>query len=102
MLVAHHYFAFAIDMIAILLRCCHILEQGGTRTKSILTALKAGYRLVDTAKRYGTEKNVAAAIQASGLDRKDIFVTSKLWHSDAARVRQACEESCKRLGGSIQ
>jgi 2,5-diketo-D-gluconate reductase A len=41
-------------------------------------ALEIGYRHIDTAEMYGNEKEVGEAIRSSGLDRSDIFVTSKL------------------------
>ena len=47
-------------------------------TKAVATALEAGYRHIDTAEMYGNEKQVGAAIAASGLDRSDVFITSKL------------------------
>jgi len=43
-----------------------------------LTALEVGYRHIDTAQMYGNEKGVGAAVRESGLDRADVFVTSKL------------------------
>jgi len=43
-----------------------------------LTALEVGYRHIDTAEMYGNEKEVGEAVRASGLDRSEIFVTSKL------------------------
>ncbi|MGV9711805.1 aldo/keto reductase [Gordonia sp. NPDC003424] len=43
-----------------------------------LTALEVGYRHIDTAEMYGNEKGVGAAVAKSGLDRSDVFVTSKL------------------------
>jgi 2,5-diketo-D-gluconate reductase A len=46
--------------------------------EAVATALQAGYRHIDTAEGYGNEKEVGEAIDASGLDRADIFVTSKL------------------------
>jgi 2,5-diketo-D-gluconate reductase A len=46
--------------------------------KAVTTALQAGYRHVDTAEGYGNEQQVGEAIEASGLDRADVFVTSKL------------------------
>src|SRR4051812_5760758 len=45
-------------------------------------ALNAGYRLIDTAAAYGNEAGVGKAIRASGLKRKEIFVTTKLWNAD--------------------
>ena len=41
-------------------------------------ALEAGYRHIDTAEMYGNEKGVGDAVGASGLDRADVFITSKL------------------------
>ena len=45
---------------------------------AVSTALRVGYRHIDTAEMYGNEKEVGLAITASGLDRDDVFVTSKL------------------------
>jgi len=50
-----------------------------------LTALEVGYRHIDTAEMYGNEKEVGQAVRASGLDRGDLFVTSKLNNSFHAR-----------------
>jgi 2,5-diketo-D-gluconate reductase A len=47
-------------------------------TRAVLTALEVGYRHIDTAEMYGNEKEVGEAVRASGLDRADVFVTSKL------------------------
>ena len=47
-------------------------------TAAVVTALEAGYRHIDTAEMYGNEKEVGTAIAKSGLDRADVFVTSKL------------------------
>ena len=53
-----------------------------TETMSaVTTALRVGYRHIDTAEMYGNEKEVGLAITASGLDRDDVFVTSKLNNS---------------------
>lgn len=46
---------------------------------SVLAALKAGYRHIDTAQSYFNEEQVGEAIKASGIRRKDIFVTTKVW-----------------------
>jgi 2,5-diketo-D-gluconate reductase A len=46
--------------------------------QAVATALRAGYRHIDTAEMYGNEREVGEAIAASGLDRGDVFVTSKL------------------------
>lgn len=50
----------------------------GTCIKSCLTALKAGYRHIDTAQYYDNEAAVGTAIQKSGIPRSDIYVTSKI------------------------
>jgi 2,5-diketo-D-gluconate reductase A len=53
------------------------IEPSGTRAAT-LQALEAGYRHIDTAEMYGNEREVAEAIRDSGVDRADVFVTSKL------------------------
>jgi 2,5-diketo-D-gluconate reductase A len=68
--------------------------------EAVSTALQAGYRHIDTAEMYGNEKEVGAAIAKSGLDRADLFVTSKLSNDahlpDDARV--AFDLSLEELG----
>lgn len=63
-------------------------------------ALTSGYRLIDTAKIYGNEKSVGAAIKSSGIDRKQIFVTTKLWNGDQGfdNAKKAFSESLNKLG----
>lgn len=57
--------------------------------KSVITAINAGYRLIDTAEAYGNEKYVGNAIKNCGINRKELFITTKLnfnhFESDAAR-----------------
>lgn len=62
--------------------------------------MEAGYRHIDTAAIYKNEADVGNAIKESGIARKDIFVTTKLWNTDsrAHRQREAFEESLDRLG----
>ncbi|MFQ3240111.1 MAG: diketogulonate reductase-like aldo/keto reductase [Olleya marilimosa] len=55
-------------------------EQEGIA--SVSTALSKGYRLLDTAAIYGNEEAVGKGIKASGIDRKDIYITSKLWREN--------------------
>lgn len=52
-------------------------------TESVADAIAAGYRLIDTAKVYQNEENVGAGIKKSGIDRKSLFVTSKIWVDDS-------------------
>lgn len=69
--------------------------------KAVLEALKAGYRLLDTAAVYGNEAGVGRAIKASGIPRKEIFVTTKLWiqrENGYENTKKALENSLTRLG----
>ncbi|MDO7806555.1 aldo/keto reductase [Lactiplantibacillus pentosus] len=67
---------------------------------AVTAALKAGYRLIDTATAYQNEEAVGRAIQKSGLKREDLFITSKLWVSDFTyeRAQRGIDASLKRLG----
>ncbi len=67
--------------------------------ENILDALETGYRLIDTAAQYGNEDAVGFAIKESGIDRKEIFLTTKLWTEDIrqGRTREAFFDSLKRL-----
>ena len=68
--------------------------------KSVLSALKAGYRLIDTAQAYGNEKAVGDAIKESGIPREEVFITTKLWIQDFSydKAIKAAELSMERLG----
>ena len=63
-------------------------------------ALRVGYRHIDTAEMYGNERKVGEGIRASGLDRGDIFVTSKLNNSfhEPDNARRAFDETLSELG----
>lgn len=67
--------------------------------RSVLDALDVGYRLLDTAASYGNEAAVGDAIRDSGIDRADIFVTTKLWVQDASYdgAKAAFERSLDKL-----
>lgn len=64
--------------------------------KSVLTALQTGYRLIDTAACYGNERAVGQAVKESGIDRKDIFLTSKVWIQDVRDMKRQNVLSRKR------
>src|SRR5580698_1412197 len=67
---------------------------------AVTTALEAGYRHIDTAEMYGNEAEVGEAIAASGLDRAEVFITSKL-NNDAHEpdaAREAFDGTLKALG----
>ncbi len=68
--------------------------------QSVLDALNAGYRLIDTAETYMNEEAVGSAIKKSGLKRDEIFVTSKIWLSNFGyeKTKKAYEAGLKRLG----
>ncbi|KAJ7054749.1 NADP-dependent oxidoreductase domain-containing protein [Mycena amicta] len=74
-------------------------EERTTRARQwIASALKMGYRHIDTAYVYGTEKAVGEAIKEAGVDREDVFVVSKLsWHHHH-RVMESIQESLDNLG----
>ncbi len=71
-------------------------EQAG---EIVAAALKAGYRHIDTAWKYGTERGVGEGIRASGLRREEIFVTTKVSHEylRAADFERSTEESLRNL-----
>lgn len=67
--------------------------------QSVSDAISVGYRLIDTAHIYGNEEAVGEGIKRSGIDRKELFVTSKLWVDDAGyeSTKKAFETSIKKL-----
>lgn len=67
--------------------------------KSVLEALKSGYRSIDTAHVYGNEKAVGDAIKESGIPREELFITTKLWVSDYGyeKAKKAFVESLEKL-----
>jgi 2,5-diketo-D-gluconate reductase A len=67
---------------------------------SVLDAINAGYRLIDTASAYGNEQAVGNAIKRSGVARNELFITTKLWISDAGyeKTKKAFEKSLTNLG----
>ncbi len=69
--------------------------------KAVAHALQTGYRLIDTAAAYRNEEGVRDAIQASGLDRAEVFITTKLANDDQGRdrARRAFQQSFENLGG---
>lgn len=73
------------------------IPDGKTTYDAVLFALKSGYRHIDTAKFYGNEEIVGKAIRDSGIPRKEIFVTTKLWPTDAIRLEKAFNTSLKKL-----
>ncbi len=68
--------------------------------RSVRDAIDVGYRLLDTAASYGNEEAVGAAIKSHGIDRSELFVTTKLWVQDASYegAKVAFERSINKLG----
>lgn len=68
--------------------------------QAVLDAINSGYRLIDTAAAYMNEEAVGAAIKESGVDRSELFITTKLWVQDAdyESAKKAIESSLEKLG----
>jgi diketogulonate reductase-like aldo/keto reductase len=90
--------ATGADIAQIGLGTWQISQSDAVRT--VTEALDIGYRLIDTAKIYGNEKEVGQALSESDIDRDDIFVTTKLWNDDQGyeQTLKACQASLNRLG----
>ena len=68
--------------------------------KMVVSAIEVGYRLIDTAEMYRNEEGVGRGLRTSGIERDQVFVTTKLsqrWHGHQ-EAQQAFDNSCKRLG----
>ena len=76
------------------------IQDGPDAVRAVATALRLGYRHVDTAAIYGNEASVGAAVRESGRPRTEVFVTSKLWNTARTYdlAMQAFEESMTKLG----
>ena len=75
------------------------IRDAGECERAVADALETGYRLIDTAASYGNEEAVGRAIQLSGVAREALFITTKLWISDAGyeSTRKAFERSLEKL-----
>jgi Aldo/keto reductases, related to diketogulonate reductase len=73
--------------------------QGEVCRAAVESALGLGYRHIDTAEMYGNEDAIGPAIAASGVARKDLHVTTKVWHENLASdaIRKAFDASLKKL-----
>jgi len=80
------------------------VEEGPDLEQAVITAIKHGYRSIDTAAIYGNEEGVGRAIrqalEETGLKREDLFVTSKVWNADLGyeSTLAAYETSLQKLG----
>jgi len=75
-------------------------RRGRKTQEAVFNALKAGYRLIDTASMYENEKDVGEAVRKSSIPREEVFITTKLWNSEHGYdpAISAFEKSRKRLG----
>lgn len=73
---------------------------GAETRRAVAEALAAGYRHVDTARAYRNEADVGAAVRESGVPRRDVFVTTKLWNADHGydKALRAVDASLEALG----
>lgn len=67
--------------------------------RCVADAISLGYRLIDTAQAYGNEEGVGAAVKNSGLPRRDFFLVTKIWISNAGyeRAKASIDESLRKL-----
>src|SRR6266542_2595513 len=72
--------------------------QGRRGYEAIRLALEVGYRHIDTATMYGNEAEVGRAVRDSGLDRREVFITTKLPPERAGRERETISASLRTLG----
>jgi 2,5-diketo-D-gluconate reductase A len=72
----------------------------GETAEAVTEALRVGYRHIDTAEMYGNEREVGEGLRASGLDRGEVFITSKLNNSfhEPEDARRAFDETLSALG----
>ena len=77
-----------------------LTPDGDVCKEGVKSAIKLGYRHIDTAAAYGNEASVSAGIKESGVKREDIFITTKHWidHRGYEKTIQAVDESLQRLG----
>lgn len=75
------------------------IPDGEATTKAVLNALECGYRLIDCAILYGNQPAVAKGIAQSGVERRDIIVSSKVWntHRGKNKARASFTESLRQL-----
>lgn len=77
-----------------------LIENGESAVKVVSEALRCGYRHIDTAAAYGNEESVGKAVRESGIDRSEIFVTSKVWNTERGydKALAAFDKTMEKLG----
>ncbi len=76
---------------------CYKLDKAQMRP-ILKDALDTGYTHFDTATFYGNEAEMGAAFKEIGVQRKELFITTKVWKTDLKQARRSLEESLKKLG----
>ncbi len=73
--------------------------EGDTARDAVRSALSLGYRHIDTAQMYGNESEVGDGITSSGIPRRDIFLTTKIWHDNlkSSDLINSLKDSLQRL-----
>ncbi|MCM3747632.1 aldo/keto reductase [Paenibacillus pasadenensis] len=76
------------------------VTEEGVVEQAVMSAIKAGYRSIDTAKIYGNEDGVGRGIRDSGISRDELFITTKVWNADMGyeSTLQAFQASLDKLG----
>ena len=74
------------------------LNTGSDCERSVAEAVRAGYRLIDTAEAYGNEEQVGNGIRKSGVDRKELFIVTKVNFKSYEHTRETVENSLRLLG----
>ncbi|MBP2111071.1 aldo/keto reductase [Paenibacillus silagei] len=76
------------------------VQEGQEVIDSVKTAIKAGYRSIDTASVYGNEEGVGQAIRESGVAREELFITTKVWNTEQGydSTLAAFDQSLSKLG----
>lgn len=78
-----------------------VYESGTDTSTAVKDAIELGYRHIDTAKFYANEKDVYQGVLDSGINRKDMFLTTKIWNDDMRNhnQREVIDQSIEKLGG---
>ena len=71
--------------------------HGNICTNAVISAIKSGYRLIDTASFYGNEREVGEGVRKSGVAREEIFVQTKLYPNQYSHAGKAIDEALKKL-----
>ncbi|MDQ0254722.1 diketogulonate reductase-like aldo/keto reductase [Evansella vedderi] len=76
------------------------VKDGSIATEAVKKAIEVGYRSIDTAAIYKNENGVGQGIKDSGINREELFITTKVWNGDQGyeKTLKAFEESLEKLG----